>query len=73
MDVLVVQVGYLVSRLSSYLDCWKRFLKEFFCGVSLKHDSKIKIHRSVEIRMKKMKYVPKAKVEWDKAKIEWVD
>ena len=71
MDFLVVQVGCLVPYLSSYLTCLDRFLKEFFCGVSLKHDSKIKIHRSVEIRMKKMKYVPKAKVNWDK--VEWVD
>ena len=71
MDFLVVQVGYLVPCLSSYLACWKRFLEAFFCGVSHKHDAVIKIHRSVHIRMKKMKYVPKAKVNWDK--VEWVD
>jgi len=73
MDFWVVQVGYLVPCLSSYLACWKRFRKEVFCDVSLKHDSVIKIHRSVDIRMKKMKYVPKAKVDWGKAEIEWVD
>jgi len=65
--------GLFVPCLSSYLTCLNRFLKEFFYGLSLKHDSVIKVHRSVDIRMKKMKYVPKAKVDWGKAKIEWVD
>ena len=55
------------------LNLLERFFKELLCGVSHKHDSVIKIHRSVDIRMKKMKYVPKAQVDWDKVKIEWVD
>ena len=38
--------------------------------VSQKHS--IKVHRSVQIRMKNMNYVPKAKVDLSKVN-EWVD